>query len=156
MASKDLADMDFDEFVDNALGNESSLSTDTSDHTPKHKHKHKQKHKQKDKQSSTVEKHKAVLSNLAADDPEFYQYLLENDKQLLEFELSDEGTDSVSEEGAVEPVAESHSDNSDAESETPVATKQGDSDLSADEDKQIEIITKKQVPYIINVALRTH
>ena len=132
MTTKKLAEMDFDEFVDNAL-DESVVSTDTSEHSPKHE------------RNSKAKKHKAVLSKLAEDDPEFYTYLLDNDKQLLEFELSDESgseaTDSGSEEGAVETVSESHSE---SDNETP-ALKSIDSDLSDAEDNENEVITKKQV-----------
>ena len=142
MAAKRLAEMDFDEFVDNALESESVGSTDTSEHSPEHK------------PTSKAERHKAVLLNLAEDDPEFYNYLLENDKQLLDFELSDElsvsdGTGSVSGEGAGETESESHSE-SESETSKPI-----DSDLSDAGDDESEIITKKQVQWIPVIRIYT-
>ena len=60
------------------------------------------------------------LSKLAEKDPEFYKYLQENDRELLDFDPDADGDDSMDEDLAVE-------DENDVETEaerTPVLTKQ--------------------------------
>lgn len=47
----------------------------------------------KRKRSSESEQHKSQLEALKEKDPEFYKYLLETDKELLEFQTGDSDTD---------------------------------------------------------------
>lgn len=49
-----------------------------------------------------AEKHKRDLKKLKESDPEFYQFLQENDRKLLEFNLSDEDSDDEGDEKVTE------------------------------------------------------
>ena len=149
MASKKLSEMDFDEFVDVGLDNESGISTDNSENP-------QTETRTKSRAKSKVRKHKADLSKLANEDPDFYAYLLQNDKELLDFDVSDEGSetegassDSDSTVEQVEIVSETGSeleDGSEVSDEGERATDLAELDDDHSEDKEPKnIITKKQV-----------
>ncbi|XP_044272420.1 nucleolar complex protein 2 homolog [Tribolium madens] len=74
-----------------------------------------------------IEEHKAALNKLKDTDPEFYKFLQDNDKKLLEFNLSDEeeGEDDDAENAPHKPPEELEvaSDESDFEEETQVKEK---------------------------------
>nr|CAI5824082.1 unnamed protein product [Callosobruchus analis] len=53
-----------------------------------------------------VEKHKKDLEKLKETDPEFYSFLQENDKKLLQFNLSDEEPDSEAAEDETDALSE--------------------------------------------------
>ena len=137
MASKKLAEMDFDQFVDNEFGTEPDVSTDDSD-TPL---------KPKSKSESKSKTHKQTLFNLSEDDPEFYNFLLENDKELLEFSEGDSDidelvSDSCSEDGKIESVSDTNSE-SDKSIESIVSMETADDeDIEQDAKKTV---TKEQV-----------
>jgi hypothetical protein len=71
------------------------------------------------RQSDEGEAHLHELSQLAQKDPEFYKYLQENDRELLEFNPSAKGGDDV-----MEGVEGARDDDDDVElEETPILTK---------------------------------
>ncbi|KAI6659321.1 Nucleolar complex protein 2-like [Oopsacas minuta] len=153
MESQKLAQMDFDEFVENALEAESVASTDSPQENLKIE------------PNSKAKRHKQVLSNLSKDDPEFYKFLLENDKELLDFDVSDEDSDneeatsnSDSGDGQLEPVSDTDSDKS-IENSVPLESidsdEKVDSDFDDDDERDVKnIVTKKQVIFMAK-ALKT-
>ena len=136
MACQKLAEMDLDE-----LEVESIVPTDDTDTSSKPKSKPKS--------------HKQALFNLSEDDPEFYKFLLENDKDLLEFNegdsVSDEViSDSCSEEGKLESVSDTHSESDSDESIESIVSMESvdDQTISDEEDIQQDAkitVTKEQV-----------
>lgn len=64
-----------------------------------------------DKSAKVVENHKASLSNLKSIDPEFYNFLKENDRKLLNFEADNDAEEkSESEEEENEPMSDEDDD----------------------------------------------
>lgn len=59
---------------------------------------------QKSKHASESNEHKGQLAALKEKDPEFYNYLLETDKELLEFQTGDSEDDGEEEALEVSPI----------------------------------------------------
>lgn len=79
---------------------------------------------------AAVKKHKKTLEKLKNTDPEFYQFLSENDRELLEFGSSESEDDEKGEldhEGPKPEGAEMGSDESDFEDKESTAKRQGNS-----------------------------
>ena len=105
----------------------------------------------KSRSGSKSKKHKQALFNLSEDDPEFYKFLLEYDKELLQFSEGDSdseevSSDSGSEEGKLESVSDTHSESdSDKSIESNVVDEKvttGGEDIEEDAKR---IVTKEQV-----------
>jgi hypothetical protein len=68
----------------------SKLSATKSEHAVMHTAPAVNSHEQSDAVGAEVKSHKAQLEELKTADPEFYQYLVESDKALLDFSEDDE------------------------------------------------------------------
>lgn len=97
---KDLSTVTVDEFLtqDYSDDSETELITTKRNVTPQNDDSDTENDNINSDDDMDAESHKKGLKNLAKTDPEFYKFLKQNDKKLLEFNLSDQ-EDAVSEAG---------------------------------------------------------
>lgn len=109
------------------------------------------KKKTKSKEAKVAQNHKASLNKLKAIDPEFYKFLEQNDKKLLNFDADNEIGESESEEEQQEEQDSDVDDGDDDESglvHKPVAEFEGGSDESdyeadgAEKEDEAEVVSK--------------
>lgn len=107
--------------------------------------KKKKKKQPKSKEAKVAASHKASLNKLKASDPEFYKFLEQNDKQLLNFdaenELSESEDEAAEEEGDENADGDDDVDSGDEDAvlhkptgEFDVASDESDFEADADED----------------------
>nr|CAG4638311.1 EOG090X02MG [Cyclestheria hislopi] len=104
---------------------------------------------------SEVKKHKATLEKLKTDDPEFYKFLSENDRELLEFDTSDSEDDNEKEDEVHKPPDELElaSDDSDYEDKESAAIRKSNVVTQVLVDKwQENLKTDKSVKTIAEVV----
>ncbi|XP_071946150.1 nucleolar complex protein 2 homolog [Antedon mediterranea] len=86
-----LEEMSVDEFLENDLDSSDFEQDDGTEE--KASHKTTKKKKPNTEKLSVAHKHKNSLENLKKSDPEFYQFLQENDEELLNFDPNDLSSD---------------------------------------------------------------
>jgi hypothetical protein len=98
-------------------------------------------------EDATSSKHKQELDKLKETDPSFYQYLQENDEDLLAFEGSDSEAPSDLSDEEVMSMDEDSDQDGDGQDDEDQEVVQPDSDSDEEEDKQNIVLTKDMVEH---------